>query len=138
MILLVVGYCCRSKCQSKSRRENYNSGILGFSETDHQNLLEPRGILKQRDNSYSSGPDLELDSYGPSLGTSPAPMDLGKDQGHFPDLLDIPIREKMRRDDMMELQCQCSSPQVCLHSGGKVFKIMPLSVLMRRQVCKSK
>ena len=102
------GYWCRHKYVHKTRRDNYSQGILGFSETDHQNLLEPRGILKQRDNSYSSGPDLELHNYGVDQRTS------GKqsDQGQFPDLLDIPIREKMRNETSVQFNCQCSSAQV--------------------------
>ena len=34
------------------RQDNYNGSIVGFSNTDQQNLIEPKSILKHREGNY--------------------------------------------------------------------------------------
>ena len=35
-----------------TRQDNYNGSIVGFSNTDQQNLIEPKSILKHREGNY--------------------------------------------------------------------------------------
>ena len=57
--------CCRCrKCKKNGNgQESYNGSIVGFSNTDQQSLIEPKGILKHRENSYSTS-GAELARFG--------------------------------------------------------------------------
>ena len=113
--------CCRCrKCKKNGNgQESYNGSIVGFSNTDQQSLIEPKGILKHRENSYSTS-GAELARFGQtstcgyqemqetrSLSQLSGKRSLDSnhtaisqatlhsfDAGQYPDLLDIPNRDQ--------------------------------------------
>jgi len=122
LTLLSCGvYCCcrckRCKKNTSSRQDNYNGSIVGFSNTDQQNLIEPKSILKHREGNYElsrfggqaygtggyremsdsrslgqlSGGKRSLESEQTAL--SQASLHSSSDMGQYPDLLDIPNRD---------------------------------------------
>jgi len=117
----IIYCCCRCrKCKKNNGgQESYNGSIVGFSNTDQQSLIEPKGILKHRENSYStSGAELPRFGQGSTCGyqemqeTRSLSQLSGKrsldsnhtaisqatlhsfDAGQYPDLLDIPNRDQ--------------------------------------------